>query len=90
VPYQILFSYLDKTDTDGIKQLIEILDKIGLSDTGLSTKIKSSSFSAMLARLKKLINLDYLFTTNVEPDTKNRSTNRISLSKPKDTNIFPV
>ncbi|XP_060862387.1 neprilysin-1-like isoform X2 [Metopolophium dirhodum] len=80
----------DKTNTDGIKQLVQILDKIGLSDTGLSTKIKSSSFSAMLARLKKSINLDYLFTTNVEPDTKNRTDNRISLSKPKDTNIFPV
>ncbi|KAL4122253.1 hypothetical protein QTP88_014620 [Uroleucon formosanum] len=80
----------DKMNTDGIKQLVHILDKIGLSDTGLSTKIKAQSFSAMLARLKKYINLDYFFTTNVEPDTKNRSINRISLAKPKDTNIFPV
>jgi len=77
-------------NTDGIKQLLHILDKIGLSDKGLSSKIKAPSFSAILARLKKYINLDYLFTTNVEPDTKNRSINRISLAKPKDINIFPV
>ncbi|KAL5244166.1 hypothetical protein ACI65C_011576 [Semiaphis heraclei] len=80
----------DKMNTDGIKQLVQILDKIGLPYMGLSYEIKTSSFSAILARLKKQINLDYLFVTNVEADTKNRSTNRISLGKPRDTNIFPV
>lgn len=90
MPYQIIFSCLDKMNTDGIKQLVQILDKIGLPYMGLSYEIKTSSFSAILARLKKQINLDYLFVTNVEADTKNRSTNRISLGKPRDTNIFPV
>lgn len=75
-------------NTDGIKQLVQILDKIGLPYMGLSSRTKS--ISAILARLKKQINLDYLFVTNVEADTKNRSTNRISLGKPRDTNIFPV
>ncbi|XP_022173800.1 endothelin-converting enzyme homolog isoform X2 [Myzus persicae] len=78
----------DKMNTDGIKQLVQILDKIGLPYMGLSSRTKS--ISAILARLKKQINLDYLFVTNVEADTKNRSTNRISLGKPRDTNIFPV
>jgi len=77
-------------NTDGIKQLVQILDKIGLPYMGLSTKIKAPNFSSILARLKKQINLDYLFVTNVEADTKNRSANRISLGKPRDTNIFPV
>jgi predicted metalloendopeptidase len=80
----------DKMNTDGIKQLVQILDKIGLPYMGLSTKIKAPNFSSILARLKKQINLDYLFVTNVEADTKNRSANRISLGKPRDTNIFPV
>jgi len=81
-------------NTVGIKQLVQILDKIGLPYMGLTTKrsskMKASSFSSILARLKKHINLDFLFITSVEADTKNRTANRISLGKPRDINIFPV
>jgi len=77
-------------NTVGIKQLVQILDQIGLPYMGLSTRVKSSSFSSILAKLKKIINLDFLFVTNVEADMKNRTANRISLGKPKDINIFPV
>jgi len=74
----------------GIKQLIQILEKIGLPYMGHSTRMKSSSLSSILAKLKKQINLDFLFVTTVEADTKNRTINRISLGKPRDINIFPV
>jgi len=77
-------------NTVGIKQLVQILDQIGLPYMGLSTRVKSSSFSSILAKLKKIINLDFLFVTNVEADMKNRTANRISLGKPRDINIFPV
>lgn len=77
-------------NTIGIKQLVQILDEIGLPYMGLSTRMKPSSFSSILAKLKKIINLDFLFVTNVEADMKNRTANRISLGKPRDINIFPV
>lgn len=80
----------DEMNTVGIKQLVQILDQIGLPYMGLSTRVKSSSFSSILAKLKKIINLDFLFVTNVEADMKNRTANRISLGKPRDINIFPV
>jgi len=72
----------------GIKQLIQILDKIGLTCMVISNRQDASNLSSILARLKKNINLDYLFAANVKPDTKNRSTNRISLGKPSGINKF--
>ncbi|XP_025196930.1 membrane metallo-endopeptidase-like 1 isoform X2 [Melanaphis sacchari] len=80
----------DEMNKNGINKLVQILDQIGLPHMGLYTKIKSPSLSPILAKLKKYINLDFLFVTNVDSDTKNRTTNRISLSKPRDINIFPV
>ncbi|XP_060854532.1 endothelin-converting enzyme homolog isoform X5 [Rhopalosiphum padi] len=80
----------DEMNAVGIKQLIQILEKIGLPYMGHSTRMKSSSLSSILAKLKKQINLDFLFVTTVEADTKNRTINRISLGKPRDINIFPV
>lgn len=79
-------------NTVGLKYLVQTLEKIGLPGftTKRSSRLKASSLSSILAKLKKHINLDYLFITNVEAETKNRTINRISLGKPRDLNIFPV
>lgn len=81
---------LDKTNTYIIGQLVQILDKIGLSFKVITNRQEASNLSSILAKLKKQINSDYLFTTNVIPDSKNRTVNRISLFKPIPTNKLSV
>jgi len=78
-------------DAAGLRPLIQILDQIGLPHLGFTTKNsrkKYSNLSSTLASVKKNLNLDYLFTTSIEPDPKNRTVNRIALSKPRDSNLF--
>lgn len=78
-------------DAAGLGPLIKILDQIGLPRLGFTTKNSSkkySNLSSTLARIKKNLNLDYLFATSIEPDPKNRTINRIALSKPRDSNLL--
>ncbi|XP_022173796.1 neprilysin-2-like, partial [Myzus persicae] len=82
---------IDRTETAYImKQLIQILDTSGLPFNVIINRQKASNISSILARLKKRMNLDYLFMVNVQSDTKNRTLNRITLSKPSATDVFPV
>lgn len=76
-------------DAVGLLPLLKILDQVGLPYLGFwpkKSKKKSSDLSSTLANIKKYLNLEYLFTTTVEPDPKNRTINRIALSKPNDSN----
>ncbi|XP_022176698.1 membrane metallo-endopeptidase-like 1 isoform X3 [Myzus persicae] len=82
---------IDRTKTEYvIKQLIQILETSGLPFNVIINRKKASNISSILARLKKRMNLDYLFMVNVQSDTKNRTLNRITLSKPSATDVFPV
>ncbi|VVC39609.1 Hypothetical protein CINCED_3A013094 [Cinara cedri] len=81
----------DEIDAAGLKPMINILTEIGLPHLGIPIKhSKKNSLSSILAKVKKYLNLDYLFSTTIDPDTKNRTLNNISLSKPRNINIFPV
>lgn len=86
--------YLDEMDAAGLNQLIEIMDKIGLPHLGLPTKNagkkKNVNLSSVLAGAKKHISLDYLFTTDIDTDPKNRSINQISIGKPRGSTVFPM
>ncbi|XP_022176704.1 neprilysin-11-like [Myzus persicae] len=88
--YRSCMATTDKTNTYIIGQLVQILDKIGLSFKVITNRQEASNLSSILAKLKKQINSDYLFTTNVIPDSKNRTVNRISLFKPIPTNKLSV
>jgi len=81
-------------DAAGLKQLFHILDIIGLPHLGLTYKNtnrkKDVNLSSILAGVKKHLNLNYLFASDVEADRKNSTNNRIFLGKPKEVNLFPV
>lgn len=90
-----IHDYTDEMDKAGLESLVELLDDIGLPyligyTAKNSTKKKNENLSSILAKIKKKINFDYFFNTNVDSDPKNRTINRISLAKPRDTNLFPV
>ncbi|XP_025418825.1 endothelin-converting enzyme homolog isoform X2 [Sipha flava] len=80
----------DEMDAAGLNQLVEILDKIGLPHLGLPAKKKNINLSSILASAKKHISLDYLFTTDIETDPKNRSINQIAIGKPRGSTVFPI
>lgn len=76
----------------GMKSLLKLLDKIGLPHLGVNTNCStnSSDLTLILAGVKKYLNLDYLFTISVEPDFGNETINRITLKRPRHTDIFPT
>lgn len=83
-------------DKAGLELLIEYLDKIGLPHLGANIyrgsheEKKNSYLSPILANIKKILNIEFLFQINVEADFENRTINRISLRKPQQysNNIF--
>lgn len=84
---------VDEMDVAGLKPLLNLLDEIGLpylEFTTKNTKKKYSNFSQTIAGVHKYLELEYLFAMNVEPIPKNRTVNRISLSKPTGLIVFPA
>lgn len=81
-------------DAAKLDDLVEILDKIGLPILGIpfksAGKKRELNLSSILAGTKKYISLDYLFTLDIETDSKNRSVNQITISKPRGTSLFPM
>lgn len=61
-------------------------------NTGHLYKNKDLSLSKILARLKKTMNINYLFDISIESDIKNKNVSRISLRKPAGSsdNVFPL
>ncbi|XP_050432624.1 neprilysin-11 isoform X2 [Adelges cooleyi] len=82
----------DEMDAKGLKPLIAILDKIELPRVGIISKKKNNvTTSGLLARAKRYLNMNFLFYMSVEPDPKNRTINRITLSKPSESfDSFPA
>lgn len=77
----------------GLDPLFKMLDQVGLPHFGFNiknSKKRDSNLSILYANIKKYLNIDFLFSVSVDTDTKNRTINRISLSKPKELNIFPA
>lgn len=86
---------IDEMDQIGLNELVQILDNIGLpilfDQTPKDPTINIDlNISSILANIKKHINVDYLFQTNIENDPKNRTNNRITLRKPLASDLFPV
>lgn len=90
----MLYTRLDEMDAAGLNSLLKLLDQIGLPHLGVTPKSSSNkkdlNLSTILAGVKKYVNVDFLFTTSVDTDPKNRTNNRITLSKPRDTNMYPA
>lgn len=89
----IFNSCVDEIDMAGLKPLLELLDQIGLPYLEFTTKNsrrKHLSLSQLLAGVHKYLSLEYLFAITVEPNPKNRTVNRISLSKPTGSIMFPA
>lgn len=90
----IYITYLDEMDKAGLKVLVELLNKIGLPYLGMNINRtlnkKDSYLSPILANIKKILNIQFLFATNVEVNYKNHTVNLISLRKPQQhsNNIF--
>ncbi|VVC39613.1 Hypothetical protein CINCED_3A004548 [Cinara cedri] len=87
----------DEMDAAGIQKMFQFLNQIGLPYLGFTQNNSSSgqtdsstNISLILANVKKQLNIDYLFSTRVAPYSKNRTLNKITLSKPMDNNMFPV
>lgn len=78
-------------DLSGLKSLMEVLDQIGLPRVGFNTKNSTKPFdlTSILANIKKHLNMDHLFSTEVFPDKKNQTINRIFITKPIDSFSFP-
>lgn len=80
-------------DMAGLEPLLKLLDEIGLpylEFTTKNTRKKDLNLSQIVAGLHKYLSLEYLFAINVEPNPKNRTVNRISLSKPTGVTVFPA
>ncbi|XP_050537862.1 neprilysin-11-like isoform X2 [Daktulosphaira vitifoliae] len=83
----------DEMDSKGLKPLIDILDKIELPRIGIMNKKmrESASTSRLLALAKRYVGVSHLFQAGVLTNSKNRTYNRITLSKPSSTtDMFPA
>lgn len=85
-----MFSCLGEIDAAGLEPLLLLLRQIGLPTLATHHQYLSKNVSKYLAGVKKIINYDYIFTTSIESDPKNRTANRITLSKPNDVHLFPA
>lgn len=83
-------SCLGEIDAAGLEPLFHILRQIGLPTLAMHHQYLTKNLSKYLAGTKKIINYDYLFTISVDSDLKNRTFNRITLSKPNDVHLFPA
>lgn len=90
---EIFNSCADEMDEAGLQPLLDLLDEIGLpylEFTTKNTRKKYSNFSQTIANVHKYVALEYLFELSVEPNPKNRTVNRISLSKPTGSALLPA
>lgn len=79
-------------DTLGLGPMMKVLDQIGLTETGFCYRNNSKinlDLTSILANVKKYLNMDHFFTTGVYPDTKNETVNRIFVTRPTNSFIFP-
>lgn len=83
-------SCLGEIDAAGLEPLLLLLRMIGLPTLVTHHQYVSKDLSKYLAGVKKIMNYDYIFTTGIESDLKNRTANRITLSKPNDVHLFPA
>lgn len=86
--------YSDENYTTGLTSLINLLKSIGLPPLGFytdsSTNGLNPNLSSILARIKKYVNINYLFTISVKPQLENRTLNEIILAKPQNLKLFQL